>query len=209
MSGARQTIFIVDDDKSFRTAVGDLLSACGYQVKLLESAEQLLRTPLGSMPSCILLDVEMAGLSGPQLQGVLLESGCRLPIVFVSGHAEIPTIVQTIKSGAEDFLKKPVIKEDLLAAIKRGLERHHKLQEREDRIGILHAQLSRLTPRERDVFDQLILGKPHKQIAYLLSISERTVKMHRRSVMEKFETHSLAELAVLAERLGLLTQPVP
>jgi FixJ family two-component response regulator len=209
MSSTQPTIYIVDDDRSFRTAVGELLSACGYRVALFESAEKLLQTPLASEPGCILLDVTMAGLSGPQLQELLVKAGCKLPIVFVSGHDEIATIVQTIKSGAEDFLKKPVIRENLLAAIKRGLERYDDTRARDDRISAARTQLSQLTPREYDVFAQLILGRPHKQIAYLLGVTERTVKLHRHNVMQKLETRSLAELAVLGERLGLLPQPEP
>jgi FixJ family two-component response regulator len=209
MSRAPANIFIVDDDRSFRMAVGDLLSACGYRVSLYESAEQLLEAPPGREPGCILLDVQMIGLSGPQLQDALVRSGCQLPIVFLSGHDEVQTIVQTIKSGAEDFLKKPIIKETLLAAIERGLERYRELQAREGGIEAARARLSQLTPRERDVFAQLIRGKPHKQIAHLLGVSERTVKLHRHSVMQKFQIQSLAELAVIAERLGLLSQHQP
>ena len=114
-------IHIVDDDASFRTAISDLLIACGYRVALYESATQLLKTPPSGEPACILLDVQMAGLSGPQLQDRLAESGSRLPIVFVTGHGDIPTSVQTIKAGAEDFLAKPVPKEKLLDAIERAL----------------------------------------------------------------------------------------
>ena len=207
MSSTQPNIYIVDDDKSFRIAVGELLVAGGYRVSLFESAEKLLQTPLASEPGCILLDVTMAGLSGPQLQDLLVKAGCRLPIVFVSGHGEIATVVQTIKSGAEDFLKKPVIRETLLAAIKRGLDRYDDMQARDDRISAARTQLSQLTPREYDVFAQLIVGRPHKQIAYLLGVTERTVKLHRHNVMQKLETRSLAELAVFAERLGLLPRP--
>jgi len=114
MTNVSPIIHIVDDDASFRTAIGDLLSACGYRIARYESAMHLLETPLSGEPACILLDVQMAGLSGPQLQDRLAELGCRLPIVFVTGHGDIPTTVKTIKAGAEDFLTKPVPKERLL-----------------------------------------------------------------------------------------------
>jgi FixJ family two-component response regulator len=207
MTNVSPIIHIVDDDASFRTATGVLLGACGYRVALYESAKQLLKAPPSGEPACILLDVQMAGLSGPQLQDHLAELGCRLPIVFVTGYADIPTSVRTIKAGAEDFLTKPVPKERLLEAIKRALVRYEEMRERDSRIAALRSLLSRLTPREHDVFAMLVRSKSHKQIAHALRISERTVKMHRHNVMQKFEVQSLAELAVIAERLGLL--PVP
>jgi FixJ family two-component response regulator len=200
-------IHIVDDDASFRGATGDLLSACGYRVSLYESANQLLETPPSGEPACILLDVQMAGLSGPQLQDHLAALGCRLPIVFITGHGDIPTTVQTIKAGAEDFLTKPVLKEKLLEVIERALGRYQAIREQDGRIAALRSLFSRLTPREREVFGLLVRGKLHKQIAYALGTSERTVKLHRHNVMQKFQVRSLAELAVIAERLGLL--PVP
>jgi FixJ family two-component response regulator len=197
-------VHIVDDDPSFRTAIADLLSACGYRVAPYESAAQLLATlPSGS--GCILLDLQMSGLSGTQLQGRLAELGNRLPIVFLTGHGDIATGVQTIRAGAEDFLTKPAPREKLLAAIDRAIVRCEEMQKQDDRIAALRSLVSRLTPRERDVFALLVRGKPHKQIAYALGTSERTVKMHRHSVMHKCQVRSLAELVVIAERLGLLS----
>ena len=172
-----------------------------------ESAAQLLETPLGDEPACILLDVQMAGLSGPQLQDRLAALGCRLPIVFISGHGDIPTTVQTIKAGAEDFLTKPVEKERLLAAIDRALVRYEEMREQEGQIAALRLRLSRLTPREHEVLAMLVRGKLHKQIAHELGTAERTVKLHRHNLMQKFEVRSLAELAVIAERLGLVPTP--
>ena len=204
MIGLSPVVHVVDDDPSFRTAIADLLSACGYLVAAYESAAQLLEAlPSGS--GCILLDLQMSGLSGTQLQGRLAELGNRLPIVFLTGHGDIPTSVQTIKAGADDFLTKPVPKETLLAAIDRAIARCEEMQKQDDRIATLRSLVSRLTPRERDVFALLVLGKPHKQIAHALGTSERTVKMHRHSVIHKCQVRSLAELAVIADRLGLLT----
>jgi len=167
----------------------------------------LLDTPPQDELACILLDVQMADLSGPQLQQRLAATSCRLPIVFISGHGDISTTVQTIKAGAEDFLTKPVGGEQLLTAVERAIERHRQVREVDHRIGTLRSLLSKLTPRERAVFELLVRGQVHKQIAYELGITERTVKMHRHSVMQKLQVRSLAELAVIAERLGLLSFP--
>lgn len=197
-------IHIVDDDASFRKAIGDLLSASGYRVALYESATQLLKTPPGGQPACILLDVQMADVSGPQLQDRLAAIGCRLPIVFITGHGDIPTTVHAIKAGADDFLTKPVPKEKLLSVVESALRRSSEIVEQDDRIAILRSLQSQLTPREQEVFALLVRGKPHKQIAYALGVSERTVKAHRHNVMQKFRIQSIAQLAVIAERLGLL-----
>ena len=146
----------------------------------------------------------MAGLSGPQLQQQLSSLGCRLPIVFVSGHGDIPTTVQTIKAGAEDFLTKPVTKEKLVGAVEHALSRHKTIQEQDKKLAALRSLYDGLTAREREVFFLLVKGKPHKQIAYELGISDRTVKLHRHQIVQKLYVRSLAELAVIAERLGLL-----
>ena len=207
MTNAAPTVYVVDDDASFRTALGHLLTASGFKAVPCESATQLLERSLGDEPACILLDVQMAGLSGPQLQDRLAELGCRLPIVFISGHGDIPTTVQTIKAGAEDFLTKPVETEKLLAAIGRALVRYQDMREQEGQITALRMRLSRLTPREHEVLAMLVRGKMHKQIAHELGTSERTVKLHRHNLMEKFDVRSLAELAVIADRLGLLSKP--
>jgi RNA polymerase sigma factor (sigma-70 family) len=204
MTNALPIVHVVDDDASFRTAMGELLSVCGYRVELAGSAEQLLASSFDREPACILLDVKMAGISGPELQDRLIELGCRHPIIFITGHGDIPTSVQAIKAGAEDFLTKPVAKQRLIDVIERALERYEDRRQRDARIAALRALLSRLTAREREVFGLLVRGKPHKQIAYALGTSERTIKLHRHNVMEKFQVQSLAELAVIAERLGLL-----
>ncbi|MGB9387855.1 MAG: response regulator [Pseudolabrys sp.] len=200
------TVHVVDDDEPFRSAIGELLSACGYKVSLYETAKKLLETPLSGSPACILLDVQMAGLSGPQLQGQLSALGCRLPIVFISAHGDIPTTVQTIKAGAEDFLTKPVTKDKLLEVLERALTRHEAIQAQDKEIVRLQALFGQLTPREREVFGLLMHGRPHKQIAFELGISERTVKLHRHQLVQKLKIRSLAELAVIAERLGLLAE---
>lgn len=197
-------IHVVDDDASFRSAIAELLSACGYRVVLYESGKQLLGASLAEEAGCILLDVRMAGLSGPQLQDQLADRGCGLPIVFLSGYGDIPTTVQTIKAGAEDFLIKPVTRENLLPVIERALARYEQMRKQERQITVFRSLLAQLTAREREVFDLLVRGAPHKQIAYALGISERTVKLHRHELVQKLQVRSLAELAMIAERLGLL-----
>jgi FixJ family two-component response regulator len=200
-------IHVVDDDASFRTAIGRVLEACGYHVALYESAAQLLAKLSSVEPGCILLDVRMSGLSGPQLQDRLAELGNRLPIVFVTGHGDIPTSVKAIKAGAEDFLTKPVAKAKLLAAIERALTRSAQQQAQNQEFDALRTRVSRLTPRESEVFALVVRGKLNKQIAGELGTSERTVKAHRQKVMEKCEVRSLAELVLMAERLGMVAAP--
>jgi RNA polymerase sigma factor (sigma-70 family) len=202
-------VHVVDDDASFRSAIGELLMASGYRVSLYESAAQLLTTPPSDEAACILLDVQMAGLSGPQLQEHLAKLGLRLSIVFISGYGDIPTTVKTIKAGAEDFLTKPVAKEKLLEAIERSFVHYEKIKAQENQISNFRSLFAQLTPREREVFALLVRGKPHKQIAFELGITERTVKLHRHQVIEKLKVRSLAELAVIAERLGLLSGSSP
>jgi len=147
----------------------------------------------------------MTGMSGPELQNRLTELGCRVPVIFITGHGDIPTTVQAIKTGAEDFLTKPVMKEKLIGVIERALRRYEETREQDVRDTALRSLFSRLTPREREVFGLLARGKPHKQIAFALGTSERTIKLHRHNVMQKFQIQSLAELAVIAERLQLLS----
>ncbi len=204
MPNRSSTIHVVDDDASFRAAIGDLLKACGYRVSLSGSAEELLASAPNGEAACILLDVQMAGMSGPELQQRLGELGCTLPVIFVTGHGDIATSVKAIKTGAEDFLTKPVDKEELLEAIERAVKRYEDRRQQDARMATLRAYFARLTAREREVLALLVRGKPHKQIAYALGTSERTIKLHRHNVMQKFEVQSVAQLAVIAERLGLL-----
>lgn len=198
-------VHIVDDDASFRTTTGRLLRVCGYEVAMYESAEQLLeRLPDDARPSCILLDVKIPGLSGPELQDRLAELGSTLPIVFLTGHGDVPTTVRAIKAGAEDFLTKPVAKDALIDAIERAVARSRATREKSDRITALGALVGTLTPRERQVFEQVARGKMNKQIARDLGTTERTIKAHRQQVMEKLRAESLADLVVIAERFGIL-----
>jgi RNA polymerase sigma factor (sigma-70 family) len=198
-------VHIVDDDPSFRTAVERRLRTAGYEVVAYPSAQQLLDAlPDESKPSCILLDVRIPGLSGPQLQTRLSDLGSTLPIVFLTGHADIPTTVQTIKAGAQDFLIKPVSSEDLLGAVERALVSHEVARNQRSRLDTLRTLIASLTPREREVFELVVRGKMNKQIADQLGTTERTIKAHRQRVMEKTKVQSLAELVSIAERLGIL-----
>jgi FixJ family two-component response regulator len=204
MTAAPPIVHVVDDDAEFRTAIARLLGASGYQVTLYGSAAELLEKLPGGAPGCLLLDVKMSGLSGPQLQERLGKLGHRLPIDFLTGHGDVPTTVRAIKAGAEDFLTKPVPKRDLLAAIERALNRYREMRDHDSRIAALRLRVSRLTPRESEVFALVVRGMLNKQIAHKLGTAERTIKAHRQQVMEKCEVHSLAELVSLAERLGIL-----
>jgi FixJ family two-component response regulator len=149
----------------------------------------------------------MPGLSGPQLQERLAELGNRVPIVFLTGHGDIPMSVQAIKAGAEDFLTKPVAREKLVAAVERALARDVQQRARDGELEALRTRVSRLTPRENEVFTLVVRGKLNKQIAGELGTAERTVKAHRQKVMEKCEAQSLAELVRMAERLGMVAAP--
>jgi FixJ family two-component response regulator len=198
-------VHVVDDDASFRTAIERRLKLAGYDVETYASAEDLLRAdPDDAQPACILLDVRIPGLSGPDLQGRLIAQGSTLPIIFLTGHADTPTTVRAIKAGAEDFLTKPVSSEQLLDAIERALVRQNAARAQRGKLDSFREHVSSLTQRERQVFDLIVRGKINKQVAHELGTTERTVKAHRHQVMEKMRVHSLAELVSIAERLGML-----
>jgi FixJ family two-component response regulator len=200
-------VHVVDDDASFRTAIERRLKKAGYAVVTYPSAQQLLdRLPDDNEPSCILLDVRIPGLSGPELQRRLVELGSTLPIVFLTGYADIETTVRTIKAGAEDFLIKPVSSEHLLHAVEQALLHYETIRTQKHKLDFLRAQIANFTPRERQVFDLVVRGKINKQIAHELGTTERTIKAHRQRVMEKAKVQSLAELVAIAERLGITTQ---
>ena len=153
---------------------------------------------------CILLDVRIPGLSGPELQACLRELGSALPIIFLTGHPDIPTTVQTIKAGAHDFLTKPVSSKELLPAVERAIAHHDVTRRLQSKLDIFRAHLSRLTPRQREVFELVIRGNTNKQIGRTLGATERTIKAHRQRMMEKLQVQTLAELVSLAERFGVL-----
>jgi FixJ family two-component response regulator len=171
------------------------LKLAGYEVATYASAEHLLdRLPSEGVPGCILLDVRMPGLSGPELQSRLSELSSTLPVIFLSGYPDIPTTVLAIKDGADDFLIKPVTSDDLLKAIARAIAHHEVSRGLKSKLDIVRAHVTALTPRERQVFDRVVRGDTNKHAARLLGCTERTIKAHRHMVMEKMQVQSLAEL---------------
>ena len=200
-------VHIVDDDESFRTATQRLLRASGYAVETYESAEQLLqRLPDDAGPSCILLDIRIPGLSGPDLQDRLAALGSHLPIVFLTGHADIPTTVKVMKAGADDLLTKPVTKDELIAALERAMARSRAWREKNEHLHSLQKLVDSLTPRERQVFERVARGKMNKEIGRELGATERTIKAHRSNIMDKLQIATVAELVLIAERLGILAE---
>ena len=198
-------VYVVDDDASFRTAIERRLKKAGYEVATYPSAQHLLdRLPDQRGPGCILLDVRIPGLSGPELQGRLGELGSTLPIVFLTGYADVPTTVQAIKAGADDFLTKPVSSDQLLRTIQRAMAHHEAMRDTKSKLDMVRAHIASLTPRERQVFELVVRGKTNKRVAHELGATKRTIKAHRHRVMEKMQVQSLAELVSLAERVGIL-----
>ena len=162
------------------------------------------RLPSESVPGCILLDVRIPELSGPELQERLSELGSTLPIIFLTGHPDVPTTVRAIKAGADDFLTKPVSSDELLQAVERAIAHHEVTRGLKIELDVVRAHIAALTPRERQVFGLIIRGNTNKQVARALGGTERTIKAHRHMVMEKMQVRSLAELVSLAERVGVL-----
>ncbi len=196
---------VVDDDAAFRTAIERRLKNAGYDVATYSSARHLLDGLSGeSETGCILLDVRIPGLSGPELQALLTEHGSTLPIIFLTGHVDVPLTVRTIKAGAVDFLTKPVSSDALLRAIERALAHHDASRERKATMDTVRVHLASLTPREREVFELIVRGETNKHAAGSLGCTERTIKAHRHRVMEKMQARSVAELVSLAERGGIL-----
>ena len=201
MTSPTPIVHVVDDDDSFRTALTRVLRAAGYEVRSHASAgEFLLALPVNT-PGCIVLDVRMPGPSGLDLQEAFARRTDALPIIFLTGHGDIPMTVRAMKAGAVDFLPKPVQREALLNAVRNALERDRKNRRAREQNDILRALLETLTPREHAVFTLVAAGKANKEIAAELGTSERTVKAHRAQVMAKMQATSLAELVHIADRL--------
>jgi FixJ family two-component response regulator len=195
---------VIDDDASWRISVERVLSAAGYRVALYESAERFLEAADGDAPGCLLLDVRMPGLTGLQLQQHLAEMRQKLPIIFLSGHGDIPTSVLAMRAGAEDFLTKPVDTEVLLDAVARAIAHDREDRDRRRQLDASRSRVDALTPTERRVFALVARGMLNKRIAAELGSAERTIKWHRQHIMQKLQLQSLAELVSLAERLGLI-----
>ena len=210
MNSLNQTVYIVDDDPSVRKGLGRLLKSAGYEVEIFGSAREFLNVdPICEGPSCLVLDMKMPDLNGFDLQQELKQKNYALPIVFITGHGDIPMSVKAMKTGAVDFLTKPFDEDDLLNAVQEALKKDIKTREAiDERQSILH-KIESLTPREYEILTYVITGMLNKQIAYALSISEKTVKVHRGRVMEKVGLDSVAQLVRLADKAGIQPAEVP
>jgi FixJ family two-component response regulator len=196
-------VFVIDDDDSVRRSLERLLRSVDLEVETFASAQDFLRKPMPDRPACVVLDLRLPGPSGLELQESLIRSGHEVPIVFISGHADVPSSVRAIKAGAVDFLQKPFSDQALLDIIHGALRRDREARRDRAEVASIRVRFDMLTPRERDVLRLVIQGRLNKQIAGDLGISEKTVKFHRGRVMEKTQAGSVAELVRQADRLGL------
>jgi FixJ family two-component response regulator len=201
------TVFVVDDDASVRASLSRLLTASGLHVEAYASAQEFLAVADRTRPGCLVLDLRMPEIDGLKLQEALSDGYSSQPIIFLTGHGSVSESVAAMKAGATDFLEKPADPSELLAAVKRAIDLDARQRKEAFELADLERRLLTLTPREREVFERVVVGRLNKQIAYELGVSEKTVKVHRGRVMEKMETPSLAELARLAERLGVGVNP--
>jgi FixJ family two-component response regulator len=199
----KQTVFIIDDDLSARRGLARLVRIAGYPVQVFDSAESFLAEKEEHPAGCILLDVQMPEMTGPELQESLLQADYTLPIIFVSAHGDVPTATRTMKKGAMDFLTKPVDRDELLEAIEKALKYDREAREARGKLAEVRRPLETLTPREFEIMTYVIGGLLNKQIAAELSIAEDTVKVHRGRVMAKMGIHSVAELVRMTEQAGI------
>lgn len=207
MNAEARTVFVVDDTREVRVALSRILSAAGYQVRSFESAERFLEEQDCETPGCLLLDICMPRMSGLDVQRSLADSADSRPIVFLTGHGDIQSSVQAMKIGAVDFLTKPVDHARLFAAVDQALQRDFVARNERAIRSVIEKRLEALTPRERQVMDQVTRGRLNKQIAADLGIGEKTVKVHRARVMSKMDVRSVAELVQLASRVGMVQEP--
>jgi RNA polymerase sigma factor (sigma-70 family) len=206
MSEAEPTVFIVDDDAPLRESLRNLIRSVGLRVELFASAQEFLQSRQPDAPSCLVLDVRMPGLSGLDLQKQTSEAGLEIPIIFITGHGDVPMTVRAMKAGAVEFLTKPFRDQDLLDAIQQALERSRNAREQRAATKELRQRFASLTPREREVMERVVAGLLNKQIGAELGTSETTVKIHRHQVMEKMGAGSLPELVRMADRLGIVVR---
>jgi RNA polymerase sigma factor (sigma-70 family) len=201
-------VLVVDDDASVRNALRRLIESVGLRVELFSSAQEFLQWQRPQVPTCLVLDVRLPGISGLDLQRQLLEGGVRIPIIIITGHADIPMSVRAVKAGAVEFLTKPFRDQDLLDAIQTALERDREARQREGEIAVLRERFESLTRREREVISRVVRGMLNKQIAAAIGTTENTVKVHRSRAMDKMQAQSLADLVKMIEKLGIPDEQV-
>jgi FixJ family two-component response regulator len=203
VSTERSVVFVVDDDASMRGALENLLASVGLEARAFASPQEFLQAKRPDVPSCLVLDVRLPGKSGLAFQEDLIRAGISVPVIFITGHGDIPMSVRAMKAGAVEFLTKPFADQQLLDAIHAALERDRALRRDAELVAELRTRYADLTAREREVMKLVAAGRVNKQIAGDLGISEVTVKVHRGQVMRKMRTRSLADLVRMADRLGL------
>ena len=196
-------VFVVDDDASIRDALRSLIRSVGLRVELFGSPREFLQGKPPDAPSCLVLDVRLPGKSGLDLQRELATANIHIPIIFITGHGDIPMSVRAMKAGAVEFLTKPFRDQDLLDAIQVGLERDRARRQRETEVNMLRERLESLTPREREVLPRVVSGLLNKQVAAEIGATEATVKVHRSQLMKKMGADSLPELVRMAEKIGI------
>jgi RNA polymerase sigma factor (sigma-70 family) len=201
MNQPESIVFVVDDDPSVRTAIERLVGCLGLQVELFGSAQEFLARNLPNVPSCLVLDIRLPGISGLDLQRPLAKANIQIPIVFITARGDIPMTVRAIKAGVLEFLTKPFRDQDLLDAIQRALERDRSRRRQETTLAVLRERFESLTPREREVVGMVVSGMLNKQVAAQIGIAESTVKVHRSRAIEKLQAQSLAELVKMIEKL--------
>jgi FixJ family two-component response regulator len=209
MEQEQPVVFVIDDDASVREALDDLLRSVGLEVRSFRSAQDFMQSERPDAPGCLVLDVRLPGSSGLEFQRELAKSGIHLPIVFLTGHADIPMCVDAMKFGAIEFLTKPFREQELLDAIQIGIERDRAQREDAGVGAELRKRLEALTAREREVMALVVTGRLNKQIAAELEVSEMTVKIHRSQAMQKMRAKTLIELVRMADRLGIPQAPRP